>query len=293
VWSCRWSPTFLLWRWRQFVLQKGWWQPRRPQSTNYKCLRINVQLDLTKDKISGQFWVAWSNWRPAGHIRPETTCNQAHEIICEFVSSYYKLVHFLHSEGLFYLLLSPVSGKLILETVLSEKINWTVKPGRALLSTARSAEDEDWPVDAVGCFLVTRGSCGSNDKCLTPHYPLLGLHGFAPFRVSDSTHRVLQMWSCLFHVLRIFNLTLLTDFLRRLSTFSLYDLIYPLKPKLVYIIFKDSVPTAKKTQHFTVTKMVFREIIAVYSENHTKFINTLRGKMQGLLKQVTHWDLKG
>jgi hypothetical protein len=48
----------------------------------------------------------------------------------------------------------------------------------------------------------------------------------------------------------------------------------PLKPKL----FNNSVRTAKKTQHFTITKInwltLFKEIIAVYSEKHTKPINT-------------------
>jgi hypothetical protein len=43
-------------------------------------------------------------------------------------------------------------------------------------------------------------------------------------------------------------------------------------------IFKNSVRTAKKTQHFTIAKinwlMLFKEIIAVYSENHTEQINT-------------------
>jgi hypothetical protein len=55
-------------------------------------------------------------------------------------------------------------------------------------------------------------------------------------------------------------------------------LFNPLKPKLVQIIFKNSVRTAKKTQLFTITKIkfltLFDEIIAVYSENHTKNINT-------------------
>jgi hypothetical protein len=54
--------------------------------------------------------------------------------------------------------------------------------------------------------------------------------------------------------------------------------IDPLKPKLVKIIFKNSVRTAKKTQHFTITKidwlMLFKEIIPVYTDNHTKPINT-------------------
>jgi hypothetical protein len=51
-----------------------------------------------------------------------------------------------------------------------------------------------------------------------------------------------------------------------------------MKPKLVQIIFKNSVRTAKKTQPFTNTKInwltLFMEIIPVYSENHTKDINT-------------------
>jgi hypothetical protein len=42
--------------------------------------------------------------------------------------------------------------------------------------------------------------------------------------------------------------------------------------------FKNSVRTAKKTHLLTVTKinllMVFKEIISVYSENHTKPVNT-------------------
>jgi hypothetical protein len=43
-------------------------------------------------------------------------------------------------------------------------------------------------------------------------------------------------------------------------------------------IFTDSVHTAKKTPHFTVTKIswltLFKEIIADYSENHLKHMNT-------------------
>jgi hypothetical protein len=53
--------------------------------------------------------------------------------------------------------------------------------------------------------------------------------------------------------------------------------INSLKPKLVQIIFTDSVRTAKKTQHFTIKKInwltLFKEIIAVYTENHTKDTN--------------------
>jgi hypothetical protein len=53
--------------------------------------------------------------------------------------------------------------------------------------------------------------------------------------------------------------------------------IDPLKLKLDWIIFKNSVRTAKKTWHFTITKInqltLFKEIIAVYCENHRKHIN--------------------
>jgi hypothetical protein len=56
-------------------------------------------------------------------------------------------------------------------------------------------------------------------------------------------------------------------------------LIKPLKPKHVEIIFNNSVRTAKKTQHFAITKinwlMLFKEIIAIYSDNHMEPINTI------------------
>jgi hypothetical protein len=48
------------------------------------------------------------------------------------------------------------------------------------------------------------------------------------------------------------------------------------------IIFKNPARTAKKTQHFTVTKInrltLFKEIIAVYRENRMKHVHTLRGQ---------------
>jgi len=44
------------------------------------------------------------------------------------------------------------------------------------------------------------------------------------------------------------------------------------------MLFKNSVRTSKRTPHFTITKInwltLFKEIIAVYSENHMKHINT-------------------
>jgi hypothetical protein len=61
----------------------------------------------------------------------------------------------------------------------------------------------------------------------------------------------------------------------------------PLKPKLVEIILKSKVRTAKKTQHFTNTKInwftLFKEIIAVNSKKHMKVIHTHSGQNTKLL----------
>jgi hypothetical protein len=50
----------------------------------------------------------------------------------------------------------------------------------------------------------------------------------------------------------------------------------PFKPKLLQILFKTSVCTAKKIPHFTVPKInlltLFKETIAAYSENYIKSI---------------------
>jgi hypothetical protein len=52
----------------------------------------------------------------------------------------------------------------------------------------------------------------------------------------------------------------------------------PFEDEAVYILFKNSARTSKRTPNFTITKinwlMLFKEIIVVYSENHTKPINT-------------------
>jgi hypothetical protein len=57
-------------------------------------------------------------------------------------------------------------------------------------------------------------------------------------------------------------------------------LLDPLKPKR-----KNSVRTSKRTPHFTITEinwlMLLKEIIAVYTENHTKHINTKRRVTDG------------
>jgi hypothetical protein len=46
------------------------------------------------------------------------------------------------------------------------------------------------------------------------------------------------------------------------------------------MLFKNSVRTSKRTPHFTITKInwltLFKEIIAVYSENHAEPIHTKR-----------------
>jgi hypothetical protein len=66
------------------------------------------------------------------------------------------------------------------------------------------------------------------------------------------------------------------DFVRFCESRAIMSLniINPLKPKLVYMLFKNSVRTSKRTPHFTFTKinwlMLFKEVIAVYSENHIK-----------------------
>jgi hypothetical protein len=49
--------------------------------------------------------------------------------------------------------------------------------------------------------------------------------------------------------------------------------INPLKPKIIRVVFKNSVRTSKRPPHFTITKInwltLFKEIIAVYTEKHT------------------------
>jgi hypothetical protein len=65
----------------------------------------------------------------------------------------------------------------------------------------------------------------------------------------------------------------------RMAVVSDKQKVEPSKLKLVQVIFKNPVRTSKRTQHFTITKInwltLFKEIIAVYTENHTKIINRL------------------
>jgi hypothetical protein len=48
------------------------------------------------------------------------------------------------------------------------------------------------------------------------------------------------------------------------------------------MLFKNSVRTSKRTPHFAITKInwltLFKDMIDVYNENHTKPINTLCGQ---------------
>jgi hypothetical protein len=65
------------------------------------------------------------------------------------------------------------------------------------------------------------------------------------------------------------------------------DGVDPLKPEIPRILFKNSVRTEEKTPRFTVTDInrltLFKEIIAVSTENHSKSISK-NGGGQSLLK---------
>jgi hypothetical protein len=60
-----------------------------------------------------------------------------------------------------------------------------------------------------------------------------------------------------------------------------------LKTKLIQILFENSIPASKRKQHSSITMinwlMLFKEIIAIYSENHRKPINTVCGQNVELL----------
>jgi len=53
------------------------------------------------------------------------------------------------------------------------------------------------------------------------------------------------------------------------------------------MLFKNSVRTSKRTPHFTITTInwltLFKDVIALFSDNHAKFINTLCGQNVELL----------
>jgi hypothetical protein len=64
--------------------------------------------------------------------------------------------------------------------------------------------------------------------------------------------------------------------------FIFYHVPFEAEARLNNTLFKNSVRTAKKTQLFTITKIIwltlFKEIIAAYPKNHTKPKNTLIGQ---------------
>jgi hypothetical protein len=66
---------------------------------------------------------------------------------------------------------------------------------------------------------------------------------------------------------------------------SCKQIFNPLKPKLVWIVLKNSARASKRTPHFTITAIdlltMFKEMIPVYAENNTKPTNTERDVMTG------------
>jgi hypothetical protein len=69
-------------------------------------------------------------------------------------------------------------------------------------------------------------------------------------------------------------------------------IINPLNPKLIWLVFKNSVRTSKRTPHFTITETnwltPFKVIITVYTQNFIKPINTHCGQIQ-LLNMKSRW----
>lgn len=69
------------------------------------------------------------------------------------------------------------------------------------------------------------------------------------------------------------------------------DSVHTLKPTLGQTLFTKSVRTSKKTQRFAITKTswatLFREIIAVWSENHTKPTLWAKCRVQRVIHIVT------
>jgi hypothetical protein len=66
----------------------------------------------------------------------------------------------------------------------------------------------------------------------------------------------------------------------------------PIKPELVFAIFKYSVRASKRTPHFAITKinwlMMFEEVIAVFNENHAEPNNAKCRRSYLLLKWLVH-----
>jgi hypothetical protein len=85
-----------------------------------------------------------------------------------------------------------------------------------------------------------------------------------PHQAADPTLRVMH---CAWHILS--------------EKDKMYDVRFnPLKPRLVQILFEDSVRISKRAQHFTITKIncliLFKETTPVYSDNDKKLRNIKR-----------------
>jgi hypothetical protein len=106
-------------------------------------------------------------------------------------------------------------------------------------------------------FLISLSFFCTNTFCLWRNRMLLKLHQFYRER---KLLNLLENWQS-FKIPR-----------------EILNLLNHLKTTLVQMLVKNSVLTSKRTQHFTITKIkwltLFKEIIAVYSENHAKPINT-------------------
>jgi hypothetical protein len=53
-------------------------------------ISCNIRITFLKFKV--WFNAAWNNWRPAGHIRPETSYNQTREFIFFLLTNLFSLL---------------------------------------------------------------------------------------------------------------------------------------------------------------------------------------------------------
>jgi hypothetical protein len=86
---------------------------------------------------------------------------------------------------------------------------------------------------------------------------------------------------------KLFFVSLLLD---NRNDYTIKMFLNPLKPNLFFILFKNSALSSKRTPRFTITKinwlMLFKEIIAVYTENHRQ--HKIQNSDLLIKKQVGH-----
>jgi hypothetical protein len=120
--------------------------------------------------------------------------------------------------------------------------------------------------------------------CLPYTVSLILMHSFVDtqnFPEILSAVKMLLPKDCLYSLIKSCNYACC------ISQLTKFHSINPLKPKLVKITFTNAGRTSKKTQYFTSTKLLlalFKETVAVCSENHAKSINTkfkVSGKADG------------